>query len=421
MAHLFRPKYTKPVPKNAEIVTRKGVRYATWNARGGRIVSWPLTEDGTRYIAESSKWYVRYTDHTGAEHEVPVSSDRRLAERKKFELEDRVEKIRHGVLPSGSQASDERQPIPPLLDRWERAIEAGGATSKQSRQSRRRVEVVFEQAGIDRPGGIVAEAVVDALAHFRRHGVHRAEGDRRKPKPLSVRTSNHFLKACRAFVGWLIDSKVMQADPLARVRQLNPEGRETYQRRALAVGELDRLMTAAVSRKARCDLAGPDRAAVYYVAFYSGYRLNELAVLTLADFRLDVAAPCVVLSAKHTKNKREARQYLPAHAAVWLRTYLAGRGAGRVWSASNFFAGTKAAGVLRRDLIAAGIPVETPDGRIDFHALRGSYITALAVAGVPMPVVQRAARHSDPRLTMKAYVKLTDEQMAAEMQKLPPS
>lgn len=370
-------------------------------------------------MATARKWYVRYTDHTGKERTEAVSPNRKLAERRKIEIEEREEKIRHGVLPAGAVGQGGAA-LWPLFERWEEAIRDKGASAKQAAQSRHRAEATFREAGISRPADITAEDVVAALAHFRRAGVPRREGDRRKPKPLSARTSNHFLRACRAFVGWLIDIKVMQADPLARVRQLNPDGRETFTRRALDAGELERLVAAATIRRSRCDLAGVDRGMVYYVAFYTGFRLNELAVLVPEDFRLG-QSPCVVLRSRHTKNKKEARQYLPTHAAERLRVYLADKPAGQpVWTAPNFFAGLKASAVLRRDLAAAGIPFETPDGRVDFHALRGSYITALAVAGVPLPVVQRAARHSDPRLTARHYIRLTDANMADEMQRMKP-
>jgi integrase len=168
-----------------------------------------------------------------------------------------------------------------------------------------------------------------------------------------------------------------------------------------------------------CALPGPDRAMAYYTGFYTGFRLNELAKLVPSDFHLGGAAPHVVLAARHTKNKKEARQYLPAHAAERLRAYLADKPPHRpVWGwARNFFAGRRAARTLRFDLAAAGIPESASAGRVDFHAIRASYITGLVVAGVPLPFVQKAARHSDPRLTMR-YVHTTDEQLAAEVGKL---
>ena len=40
---------------------------------------------------------------------------------------------------------------------------------------------------------------------------------------------------------------------------------------------------------------------------------------------------------------------------------------------------------------------------VDTHSLRHGYISALALAGVPVKVAQTLARHSDPKLTMNVY------------------
>jgi hypothetical protein len=62
------------------------------------------------------------------------------------------------------------------------------------------------------------------------------------------------------------------------------------------------------------------------------------------------------------------------------------------------------ADLLRPDLAAAEIPNPDAAGRvIDFHALRHSFISALAAGGVHPKTVQELARHSDINLTMNVY------------------
>ena len=61
---------------------------------------------------------------------------------------------------------------------------------------------------------------------------------------------------------------------------------------------------------------------------------------------------------------------------------------------------------LRKDLEAAKIPVETPDGVIDVHALRVTYGTLLARAGVSLAQAQKLMRHSTPALTANIYTRL---------------
>jgi hypothetical protein len=63
--------------------------------------------------------------------------------------------------------------------------------------------------------------------------------------------------------------------------------------------------------------------------------------------------------------------------------------------------------MLRVDLAAAGVPycVEGVNGNeyADFHALRHTFVSALAAAEVGPKELQTLARHSDPRLTLGLY------------------
>jgi hypothetical protein len=68
--------------------------------------------------------------------------------------------------------------------------------------------------------------------------------------------------------------------------------------------------------------------------------------------------------------------------------------------------------ILKRDLRAAGMPIEDDNGRvIDVHALRHTTATFLAKAGVAPRTAQSIMRHSDIRLTLGSY---TDPQLLDE-------
>ena len=71
--------------------------------------------------------------------------------------------------------------------------------------------------------------------------------------------------------------------------------------------------------------------------------------------------------------------------------------------------------MIRFDLAAAGVEykVDGPNGPeyADFHALRHSFVTALAAAGVNSAELQKLARHSDPRLTLNIYTHVSDQQL----------
>ena len=55
----------------------------------------------------------------------------------------------------------------------------------------------------------------------------------------------------------------------------------------------------------------------------------------------------------------------------------------------------------------------------DFHALRHSYITALAMSNAPVKVVQSLARHSTPTLTLGIYAHVGLYDQTAALDALP--
>ena len=74
---------------------------------------------------------------------------------------------------------------------------------------------------------------------------------------------------------------------------------------------------------------------------------------------------------------------------------------------------------LRSLLDQAAIPVHDEHGSVDLHALRHTFVTRLARAGVSQTVAQHLAGHSDPRLTAQVYTHLGTEDMRAAVESLP--
>ncbi len=96
---------------------------------------------------------------------------------------------------------------------------------------------------------------------------------------------------------------------------------------------------------------------------------------------------------------------------------LAGFLAGRPADRPVFDLPDKTAAMLRVDLDAAGIPYRDDAGRVlDFHALRASFITALAMSGAPAAVAKTLACHSTITLTLDAYTlpAIADERRALD-------
>ena len=75
--------------------------------------------------------------------------------------------------------------------------------------------------------------------------------------------------------------------------------------------------------------------------------------------------------------------------------------------------------MIKADLTAAGVPYVKDSRVLDFHSLRVSYVTNLALGGVPLAVAQKLARHSDPRLTANVYTQLGLNELSRAVESLP--
>jgi hypothetical protein len=67
---------------------------------------------------------------------------------------------------------------------------------------------------------------------------------------------------------------------------------------------------------------------------------------------------------------------------------------------------------LDKDLQAAGIPKYTKAGKLDFHALRVTYINLVIASGVNPKEAQTLARHATAELTIGFYGHATDQRLA---------
>ena len=60
--------------------------------------------------------------------------------------------------------------------------------------------------------------------------------------------------------------------------------------------------------------------------------------------------------------------------------------------------------MVKKDLKAAGIPYQTPEGIADFHAAgRHTHITQLLRNGATLPKAKELARHQDVKMTMRLH------------------
>jgi integrase/recombinase XerD len=297
---------------------------------------------------------------------------------------------------------------------------------------------------------LVARCKWHSLADISAGSLLNVLGAGRKPradgaiKGWSAQTYNHYLGAARQFTRWLVRDRRLPSDPLSDVSKLNTPADRRHDRRALTYEEFGRLTTAAKSGKAREGISGPDRAMLYVLAGWTGFRKGELGSLTKSSFRLDDTPPTVTVAAAYSKRRRQDTQILHPEVVRQLREWLASKA--NLAATDLLFPISARAGGLERDVcnmvqkdLAAARKAWLKEAKneaeresreksdflsyrnyaglfADFHSLRHFFITNLERSGVSPRMAQTLARHSDIRLTLGIYthVALHDQVEAIE-------
>ena len=138
-----------------------------------------------------------------------------------------------------------------------------------------------------------------------------------------------------------------------------------------------------------------------------GLRRGEAKAMKVYDLKLDGPAPFVRLAAfdpstgdQEVKNGDDLILPVVANLAAELRQWVADTGK---QPADPVFA-VPTLRTFKKDMKRAGVPYKDARGKTaDFHSLRRSTGTMLAVANVPAKEAQSYMRHSDIRLTLQVY------------------
>jgi integrase len=379
----------------------KKQQYTVWlDAEGNRVPKG--TPGAVQTTHESRKYYGCGIPGTG--RRVPLSADKRTAEKMLAKLVERAELGGAGV-PVGVAGGTA---LEPLIAEFSEAV-ARKAAPKQVRNVLKHFRQVLGGCGLTSLGDLRAAGVAARVEKFVK-GLTEGEA------AVTCATAAYTGKHARQFTRWLWRKReALDRDPLAGLDL--PSQETTARRRPLSAAELAALLAAAEnSPKPFRTVAGPDRAVLYLTAVATGYRSGELAKLTPAHFDLDAEVPVARLPGRATKNRKDAEQPIPPAVAARLRAYLVGRPADRpVWPGSW---PDRAADMLRADLAAAGLPDVSGEGEAVFHSLRHSYTTML-VGVAPPQVTQQLARHSTPMLTIGRYSHANLAEKAEAVGRLP--
>jgi integrase len=192
------------------------------------------------------------------------------------------------------------------------------------------------------------------------------------------------------------------------------------ERRPLTPAEFAKVLEAARKGppwkgKARTPINGRDRAAIYLLASFTGYRRLELSSITPAAFQFG-SDPTLTVVRGMSKRRRPECQPLNREIAEFFRQYVKGKPADKpLWN----IGAERTALMIQADMLAAGLPYTKGKVVVDFHSLRQTFAADLARAGVSPKVTQQLVRHSDVNLTMKVYAKMGSDDERAAVESLP--
>jgi integrase len=356
------------------------------------------------------KWRTVIFDHTGKRKAFTLTTHKATSQKQADLIELREREIKNGIRPKPETAV-EAEAKPKKVSRpfgevfveymaWGRA--QGGRrglpwSDIHAYKKERDITMWRESLGLE---GEDIAAAADILTKVEA-GCRKMLADGKSGKTVSNRVQN-----LRAMLLWCRKRKYLNENPLAELGKFNTE--PTFVRRAMALGEYNALMIGCADH----------RRLLYEVASCSGFRRNELR--KLEPKHLDHKRCGIRVSYKMDKARKERLQPIPAALMERLVAFVDSGEAKRLYKRFYrnqgdrperreppknplLYVPSNPATALKKDLEAAGIPYETEEGRLDFHALRTAYINFLMDVGASPKTMQSLARHATLEMTMNVY------------------
>ena len=430
MAQVIKITTTKVLPPNAVTVQKGDERFFVIR-RAGKPVMCPLTPCGTKYRIESRKWYAQYNGIDGKVKRRPAFTDKSASLKLAEELEKRATMRRMGCATTGETLFE--LSMAELIERFAKYLQSKNNTPDYCKMTEGRIRKLCEGAGIRVWGQLTPSAVLAWLS---------AE---RESKSMGIKTSNYYLIAIKELCNWAVNESIASENPLRSAKPMNAEGDVRRRRRAITTDEFVLLVDAAMNGKPIQGMNGPERALLYVVAAWTGFRRGELASLTVSQLQLDGVDPTITVSAAYSKRRR--RDVIPLHPSVvelireWLvvnpkkssdKVFDLASSNGYIRSTSKMMAADLAAAraawieeekdddAKAKRKASDFLSYESNDSAFaDFHANRHTFITNLGRSNVSPKLAQTLARHSDIRLTFDIYTHVDQDEQAAAVSTLP--
>lgn len=208
----------------------------------------------------------------------------------------------------------------------------------------------------------------------------------RSSSVFSPNTKNRYLASFSSFFQWAFIRGYVESNIFRRVQKIRNADNSVYVRRSLTPEEIGRLLS----------VSPPERSIVYFFVLNTGLRRGEVFNLRWSD--LDLPRSSMVVRASISKSRKTV--VLPLSSVLVQRLL--------VWKSETFvsedsFVFRSVGNHWRSDFDHASILRSSGRFKCDFHSLRKTFCTMLAMNGVSPRVCQELARHSNYNLTSKVY------------------
>lgn len=363
------------------------------------------------------EWRGDYIDHRGRRRIVKLGKSKPESQKQLEILEFRAREIKLGLraAPNSPTKALERKfdDIAAEYICWGKVQGARGKPWSIHNLKKRRYYLDFWKKHLDlvHLGDLIgclgkAEAVI---------GDHKVFG--RAP---SSRTRHAYREALIAFVTWCIKRKYLAENPFEAMATYNPTPVKI--RRAMTNAEIQALLSAVPLH----------RRVLYETAFLTGFRVGELRSLTIDH--IDTVHNGIRLTADVDKGRKarlqtvtddfikRLREYAESGDALerYKESFMRARRSMRDDIPENplLFLPVQTSVMIYADLKKAGIPIETMDGKLDFHACRTAFINMVIEGGADIKTIQVMSRHKRAETTMKYYARVNPEKVTVIAQAL---
>lgn len=443
---VYKEAYTKVLPENARIFTRKtgeykGKLFAKFKDKKGHTAEARLTKSKDRILVETAHWHISFEDNLGIRRTLKAFTNVQATQR----LADNIQRLLDSKASNAPLSDDLQKSLVQLpskmlnkLIAWkllDASRMSAGKTldeyieelkdylTKKERNPKHVREIsgtlkrIFRECKFVVWSDISPERLINWLDSLRDSG-----------KGISKRRYNGLLKTAKFFCKWMVKQQKASHSPIDYLDGLdNIQTDKRHSRRALELNDFLRFLNAASKGPHKFGMSGRERNFLYRFIAETGLRKVDVRErLRVQDCNFKERK--IVIKAGRTKNKQEATIYLKASTALELQQHCKNK----LPHTLVFRLTDNTSKMVRFDLanteikdtegkvIVPAIPyVDSNGDYFDFHSLRHQCASLLGMnPDTPEAVRQQAMRHKTPEM-IRHYTHAFEEQQREAINALP--